>query len=288
MTGFGRGQARAASGTITVELRSVNHRFLEVVAHVPPALQLHEDRVRDLLRGALRRGRVTCAVTVRPGNTHAAHVHLDTTLAVQYHRQLTRLARQLRLPTPVTLEQLLTLPRVLTVEAPDASAQLWWPLLERALQQALQRFRRMRMREGHATATALLQHLKRLERELDGIAARAPHIVTEHRKRLERRLRELASEVSVDPQRLAAEVALFAASADVAEEIARLRSHLAQCRRAVQATGEQGRALDFLVQEMGREANTIGSKANDYTVTAHVLAMKSALEKIREQVQNVE
>lgn len=286
MTGFGRGTTRSAFGTITVELRSVNHRFLEIVPHVPAALQPHEERLRESLRQQLRRGRVTCTVTLREAAGRAARVTVNDTLARRYHQHLTRLARRLRLAAP-TLEQLLTLPRVVTVEGPEEKAS-WWLLLERAVQQAITRLKRMRAREGRATAQDLLRRAQSIERDVHAIAARAPALVSAHHARLTRRLQELAPDVAVDPQRVAAEVALFAANADVAEELARLRSHLAQLRRAVQASGEQGRALDFIAQEMFREANTIGSKANDYAVTSRVIAIKGALEKIREQIQNVE
>ena len=287
MTGFGRGHARSRYGIITAELRSVNHRFLEVVPHMPSSLQEHDERVRDVLRQTLRRGRITCAVTFQTAGTHAVHVRLDKTLARRYQQQLTALARRLRMSAPVTLDHLLTLPRVLIVENPD-HARVLWPVLERALKLAAQQLGRMRAREGRATADELLRQLARVERPLEAVAARAPHVVTEHRARLERRLQELAPALPVEPQRVATEVALFAASADIAEEISRLRSHLAQFRRAVHAGGEQGRTLDFIAQEMFRETNTIGSKANDYVVASLVIRIKGALEKIREQVQNVE
>ena len=287
MTGFGRGRAGSRDGAITVELRSVNHRFLEVVPHLPSALQGHDERVRDVVRQTLRRGRITCAVTFQPAGSRAVRVQLDAALARRYQQELTRLARRLRLTAPVTLEQLLALPKVLVIESPDQTHALW-PLLERALQRAVQQLARMRAKEGQATARDVLRHLARLGRSLEAIAARAPHVVTEHRARLERRLQELAPMLTVEPQRIAAEVALFAANADIAEELARLRSHIAQCRRAVHAEGEQGRTLDFIAQEMFRETNTIGSKANDYAVASHVIALKGTLEKIREQVQNIE
>lgn len=287
MTGFGRARASSRYGTVTVELRSVNHRFLEVVTHAPAALQGYEDRARDLMRQRFRRGRVTCAITCRLAPGRSARVRVDAALARQYHRQLTTLARRLRLRAPVTLDQLLGLPRVLVVESAD-EAHVWEPVAERALRLAARRLERMRIREGRTTATDLLKHVAAMERSLAAVEARAPEVVAGHRARLERRLHDLAPALTVEPQRVAAEVALFAANADIAEELARLRSHVVQFRRAVHATGEQGRTLDFIAQEMFRETNTIGSKANDYTVTDRVIAIKGILEKIREQVQNVE
>jgi len=285
MTGFGRGQGRSVAGTATVELRSINHRFLEVVAHLPPPLQNYDDRVRELVQQCLRRGRVTCTVTLRAAG-RAAPVQIDAQLARRYHRQLTQLGRQLQLEGTVRLEHLLALPRVVT--ANGAEPARWWPAVERALVQAVEQLRRMRQREGRALARELLRHVQAIERAHAAITTRAPHIAPAHRARLERRLQELASDVTVDPQRIATEVALFAANVDITEELARLRSHLSQCRRAVQASGEQGRTLDFIAQEMFREANTMGSKANDYTITTQVIAIKSALDKLREQIQNVE
>lgn len=287
MTGFGRGLARGRAGTITVELRSVNHRFLEVVIHAPTPLQLQEDRVRETVRRRLRRGRITGTVTWQPAASGATRVHLDAALARAYHRQIQQLAKQLRLAGPVTLEQVLSLPRIAVVETED-QRQAWAPLIERAAAQAATQLVRMRAREGRALAREVLNYVESVEDAVTAISARAPAVVEDHRARLQRRLQELAPDAAIEPQRLAAEVALFAANADIAEELARLRSHLAQFRRAVAATGEQGRTLDFMAQEMFRETNTIGAKANDYTITSHVIAIKGALEKIREQIQNVE
>ena len=287
MTGFGRGQARSSRGILTVELRSVNHRFLEVVPHLPAALQPHEEQVRALLRRQMQRGRVTSTVTLRLSAARAAQTSIDVRLARQYHHTLTQLIRTLRLPGPVTLEHLLGLPRVVTVESVDQSAG-WWPTLAAALTRASRQLLAMRAREGRATARELLRHVGHIDAAVEIVAARAPHVVTAHRERLLRRLQDIAPDVTVDPQRVASEVALFAANIDIAEELARLRSHVAQFRRAVAGAGEQGRALDFIAQEMFRETNTIGSKANDYAVTAQVIVMKGALDKLREHVQNVE
>jgi len=271
---------------VTVELRSLNHRSLEVVCHLPLALQPWEDRARDLIRRQFHRGRITCTATYQCARADAG-AQLKIPVARRYYTQLRHLQRTLRLEGAVTLTHLLALPRVLTTEElPQAT--ILWPVFQRALTAALQQLAQMRRREGRTLARELQRRAATIARTRTTIATRAPAVVQQYQERLQRRLADLVPAGAVDAQRLATEVATFAANADITEELTRLASHLASFQQALRRDGEQGRTLDFMLQEMGREVNTLGSKANDYPIAERVIVIKGELDKLREQVQNIE
>ncbi|MFB5084005.1 YicC/YloC family endoribonuclease [Symbiobacterium thermophilum] len=288
MTGFGRGEASGEAGRVTVEVKAVNHRFSEVVFRMPRQFSALEDRVRRLIQGRTARGRFEVYVAWEP-SAEARAVKVDKDLALAYYNALRQLAEEIGSNQELSLDTLARLPEVLSVQEGELSDDEIWALLEPALTQAMAGLIAMREREGAALAADLAGRLDRLEAFRAAAAARAPQVVEEYRQRLTRRLEELLPPTNpVDPQRLAQEVALFADRADITEELQRLASHIDQFRRALETDDAVGRKLDFLVQEMGREVNTIGSKANDADLAAAVVAVKSELEKIREQVQNLE
>ena len=288
MTGFGKGEASGKVGTVAVELRSVNHRYVEVQSHLPSQLASAEDRFREQLKRHLRRGRVNLSATIRRVDSDAQAITIDTVVAKRYHHLLTRLKTELRLRGELSIDQLLALPKVITVEeAPDQQAALL-RLADLALSKAVKALITMRQQEGKRLAKDVLVHLRIIEHALDQTAQRVPHVVLDHRERLTKRIQQLTHGVTVDHQRLETEIALFADTHDIAEEITRLRSHITSVRQTLADGAEAGRKLDFLAQELFREANTIGSKAGDTAVTSLVIIMKGAIEKIREQVQNIE
>ncbi|MFZ5816713.1 MAG: YicC/YloC family endoribonuclease [Bacillota bacterium] len=288
MTGFGRGEATGEPGKVTVEMKAVNHRFSEVVFRMPRQFNVHEDQARKLILAQVARGRVEVFISWEAA-AKARGVKVDKELALAYHNALKELAGEIGSKSELTLDTLAKLPDVLSVEEGSVSDEEVWSVLEPALSEALANLVAMREREGAALVADLADRLDKIEAFRQTVAERAPQVVEEYRQKLTRRLEELLPQGNaVDPQRLAQEVALFADRADIAEEIARLGSHIAQFRAAF-AEGEAiGRKLDFLVQELGREVNTIGSKANDAAITAAVIAAKGELEKVREQVQNIE
>ena len=288
MTGFGRGESSGTIGTVSVELRSVNHRYFDVQSHLPSQFASVEDRFRERMKNHLHRGRVNLSATFRRRGGEAQSISIDTAVARRYYQLLMRLKTGLRLRGELSVEQILSLPKVIAVEeAPNQQAALL-RLADAALAKALKALLIMRHREGKHLAHDVLAHVRTVERTLQAIKERAPQVVLAHRERLAQRVQQLAQGVMVDRQRLETEIALFAEAHDISEEIARLHSHLASVRQTLQDGREAGRKLDFLAQELFREANTIGSKAGDTAVTNLVITMKGAIEKIREQVQNIE
>jgi len=288
MTGFGAGEIATGAGRYGVEIRSVNHRFCDVVVRIPRDLSPLEDRVRAIVQGRVFRGRVDVAVVRDDYGRRPRTVKADATLAKAYVDALDGLRQTLSIPGGVDLSLLLSLPDLVKIEEEKEDVEASWPAVERGVTTALDRLIAMRDAEGARLGTDLLERLSRLERLAEAIADRAPRVVEDYHARLGRRAQELAGDVALDPGRLAAEVALFADRSDIAEEVTRFRSHLVQFRATLGGAGAVGRTLEFIVQEMGRETNTIGSKANDLEITRHVIAVKGELESLREQIQNVE
>lgn len=289
MTGYGRGEQAANGYRVEVELKAVNRKQAELQLNLPRELEALEGQVRDLLSAAISRGRVEVRVhlTLPPG-VGVARINPDVVLA--YVKELQRLAPSMGTPAPlVSWEALLRLPGVLEAPADAPAAAQCWPLLEGALRAAIDQLDQMRRREGEALAADLVQRIAVMRDALGRVAAQAPGVLTRYRETLLQKIQAAGLPgVNADDDRLLKEVILFADRCDVAEEIARLSSHFAQfedCRKAREAVG---RKLDFLAQEMNREINTIGSKANDATIATEVVRLKTELERFREQAQNVE
>ncbi|HEY8394169.1 MAG TPA: YicC/YloC family endoribonuclease [Thermaerobacter sp.] len=287
MTGFGRGSAQSETHRFTVEIRSLNHRFLDISVRLPREYSAFEDRIRRAVAQAIERGRIDLAVRVDRLTSTVKAVHVDTRLAHAYHEALKELRKSLRLHGTIDLELLIGFPDVLRVEQADEDLEALWPVFEQALSGALAELVAMREAEGEALARDLERRAAAVEDRVAAIEARAPEVVREYHRRLTSRLEEWGLG-GIDPERVAAEVALMAERSDVSEECVRLRSHCRQFREALRATGAVGRRLEFLVQEMHREVTTIGSKAGDVTISSLVVDIKAELEKMREQVQNIE
>ncbi|MDR7593613.1 MAG: YicC/YloC family endoribonuclease [Armatimonadota bacterium] len=292
MTGYGAAEPSADGGRWWVEVRSTNHRFLEVVVRLPRELGALEDRVRAAVAERVRRGRVEVLVREDSGLRPREAV-VDTELARRYADALERLRRELGLAEPVTLGALLALPEVVRLEEARPDPEATWEALHPVLQRALERLVDMRTKEGGRLAADLRDRLARLESWVERVAQRAEELPRAYAQRLRQRVAELLRSLEVDQPpdeaRLALEVAAFADRCDVREELVRLRSHLEEARALLEGPdGSVGRKLEFLLQEMQREVNTVGSKAADLEVTRAVVEMKSELEAIREQVQNVE
>lgn len=288
MTGFGAGEIATRTGHYGVEVRSVNHRFCEVVIRLPRDLSSLEDRVRTLVQGRVRRGRVEVALVRDDYGRRPRAVKTDLDLAKAYMSALNELRETLPVSGSPDLSLLLSLPDLVKIEEEKEDVEASWPAVESGIGIAVDRLVAMREAEGARLGVDLVERVSRLERLAVAVAARAPRVVEDYHARLGRRVQELAGSIAVDPGRLAAEVALFADRSDITEELTRFRSHLVQFRTTLAESGAIGRTLEFIVQEMGRETNTIGSKANDLEITRHVIAIKGELESLREQIQNVE
>lgn len=290
MTGRGTGSAASRLARVEVELSSVNRKQLDVVVGLPRFLAAHESQVQDCLRQALARGRVTGEIRVSwTGAAPAADVRVDEARARALVGTLRATAKKLGLPDDLKASALLALPDVVVTAPGSGKIKALWPVVEKALKAALANLLAMRKKEGAALGRDLRARLKKLKTLSSAIGARTPAVAAAYRENLLRRVGEVLNDTALaDDERILKEIALFADRADITEERVRLDSHLKQAGDLLKTGGVAGRTLDFLVQELGREINTIGAKANDGEITRQVIAFKTELERIREQVQNIE
>lgn len=289
MTGYGCGEYCDEAHRIQVEIRSVNHRYGDVSVRMPRKLLCLEDEVRKAVSAALRRGKIDVTVVLEEHAQTRKAVRVDQALAAAYYQALQELGAALELPVSERAAELAKYPEVLTVEDAPTDVDAIRDKLRAAVRAAVERQLAMRLAEGGNILADLTARVNNLEIYVDAIEQRAPQIVEAYEARLRARMAELLADAQVDEARLVQEAALFADRINFTEETVRLRSHFAQFRAVTQQDGETvGRKLDFIVQEMNREANTIASKANDAIVANAVVDMKSEIEKIREQVQNIE
>ena len=290
MTGYGRAEATGTRLALSVECKSVNHRHLDVALKLPRAIGTLEPDMRRLIQAAVVRGRVDVSVTLSPiAAGTLSSLSFDVNLAREYAEMARRLAEELKLEGGPSLGWVLGQPGVISREAePTLSAEEVWPLLEQALSRALGELQARREAEGTALGQELLALHAGLCTHVDAVAELAPAAVERRAARLRTRIQAMLGESTVDEGRVMTEVAVWAEKTDISEELARLRTHLDQLVLLLRAGGSVGRTLDFLAQEMNREVNTIGSKADDLEISQAVIAAKSALEKLREQAQNIE
>jgi uncharacterized protein (TIGR00255 family) len=288
MTGFGRGEAEASGYRVTLELKAVNNRFLEVVVRVPRVYNALEEKLRKEVQGRIQRGRIEMMVNIDEVGERKKRVKVDKDLVVSYDKILKDLSIELATEYQTDLYRLVTLPEVLLVEESATDLRQLAELADQAVHTALDALLAVRLFEGDKLAQDLRRRFSDIEDQLEQITARSESVVTEYRSRLAERIRHLLDEVVLDESKLANEVAFFADRASITEELVRMRSHLAQGRQALDSQEPVGRKLDFILQEMNRETNTIGSKANNVDIAQSVIYIKSELEKIREQIQNIE
>jgi len=292
MTGYGRAEGRYKTVPIVVEVRSVNHRHCEVVTRLPKIMQRHEERFRNRVQNRLSRGRIDVSVNFNgEGESGGLELRLDHALARQYLAVLKELQRDLRLPGSPDLALLATYRDIIKVTDQPANDRRAIAAVERVLEKALGALLSMRRDEGQALERDLSLRLSEIEQRVATIRERLPVIVKEHFTRLQGRLNRLlegTAHAPLDSARVTQEIALLADRGDVSEEVTRLESHLRQFRNFLRKSEPVGRSLDFLLQEINREVTTIGSKVGDLAVTQEILTVKAELEKIREQVQNVE
>jgi uncharacterized protein (TIGR00255 family) len=289
MTGYGRGEVDESGLKWVVELRSVNHRFLEVSSSLPRHLWALEDRVRKLIKSRLARGRVDVQFSWEGRAERPWTVRLDPAMTAQINSLLTSLTEMLPEPEPVRLAHLLHFADLIVArERQTQDIEEIWLAISAALAQALEALEVMRGNEGAALAEETLSHLHQVRQELNQIKTQAELVPGLWQERLKTRLEELLAEAPVDEGRLVQEIAFLAERRDIQEELTRLESHIAQFQEALAGPGPVGRKLEFLLQEMLRETNTIGVKAGDLDISQAVVAIKGLLERLREQVQNIE
>ncbi|HWQ06491.1 MAG TPA: YicC/YloC family endoribonuclease [Feifaniaceae bacterium] len=288
MTGYGKGSASGDGREITVELKSVNHRYLDVGMRLPRHLSFLEDGIRSLLTNRLSRGHIDVFVNYRNVRSDARTVEIDVPLLFAFVSAAKKANETLQLADDLTLTSALRLPDISNVREADEDSEAVLALTQTALNIAIDALLGMRLSEGERLKVYLSNCTDTILTLTEKISKRAPIVVSEYKTKLDDRIQTLLGQVEVDRARLATEVALFADKASIDEEITRLHSHITEFRSLLNANEPSGRKLDFVVQEMNREFNTIGSKANDGELTNLVLSGKAEIEKIREQVQNIE
>ena len=290
MTGCGRGECARNGCKITVELSSVNRKQGEISVVLPRELEVLEAQIRNVINHRIARGRITARVTLHAGESRASgRVRLNAPLARAYVRELNRLAHELKLAGPVTLDMLARAPGVFETDDNVADAEDFWPAVEKALVQALGTLLKMREREGAHLAKDLAARVAAMRKSAAQIRRHAPQVQRRYREQLLQRIQSAGVPApGADDERLLKEIVYFADRTDISEELTRLQSHFQQFDDCLRSAEPVGRMLDFLAQEMNREINTIGSKANDSLIARAVVTLKTELEKFREQAQNVE
>ena len=288
MTGYGHGESAKDGFKFTVELNSVNRKQSDIAINLPKELVELEPRIRDVINAQLSRGRINVVVAYHRSAERATPQVLDEALARAYLRAIQRLQKQLKVEGTVTIDTLLRAPGVLKLAEATVDAEIVWPGVELALCKGLAQLIRMREKEGRFLARDLAERLEMVGAGIERIRQFAPETIKRYREELHARVKEAGLQVPLDDERLLKEVVVFADRCDISEELTRLESHIRQFRDSLDSRQPVGRTLDFLAQEMNRETNTIGAKANAAQISQEVVQMKAELEKIREQVQNIE
>jgi uncharacterized protein (TIGR00255 family) len=288
MTGFGRGEFSTGNTSISVEVRSVNHRYSDFSIRMPKNLSFLEDRIRRYVQSRVSRGRVDVYVSYDSWELKEQDVKVNSQLARTYYNALKELKEDLGHKGDIPFSLIATFPDVVMAKQEESDEEKLWQKFSCALEQAVDILVDMRRQEGQNLKQDILKKLETIDKEVSEIEKRAAFIVEEYRDRLEKRLEVLADGIDLDSDRVYQEVLIFADRSNIDEELVRLRSHASQMHDILDGGGTIGRKLDFLVQEMHREVNTIGSKANDLHISKAVIEIKSQLEKVREQIQNIE
>jgi uncharacterized protein (TIGR00255 family) len=290
MTGYGRGECARDGFKITVEAGSVNRKQAEIHANLPRELEMLEAPVRDAINAQIARGRVTARVAIHAAaGKSSARAHINLPLAKAYATELARLAKLLKLAGEISLDQILRAPGVFQSDEELMDAEKIWPVVEKALKQALAALVKMREREGAHLAHDLTARINVMRQAVEKIQKQAPQTAENYRQNLLGRIKSAGLEnIAMEDERLLKEIVLFADRSDISEELTRLQSHFQQFEDCRKSKEPVGRTLDFLAQEMNREINTIGSKANDAVISREIVTLKTELERFREQAQNVE
>ncbi|MEQ8196391.1 MAG: YicC/YloC family endoribonuclease [Clostridiaceae bacterium] len=289
MTGFGRATSKEGSEKVfTVEMKSVNHRFLDLNIRMPKSMISFEDKIRRCISKDINRGKLDVFINLKDYHKGDQVVKLNENLADSYYRSLLEIEKRYPVKNDISVSLIARFPEVIIIEEKEENLEELWKELEPLITEAVQMMVEMREKEGQKLKEDVLSKCDEIRENVKVIEGQSHRIVDNYKNKLEERIKELASGVEVDPNRLAAEVAIFADKSAVDEEITRLYSHLSQMSKTFLLNEPVGRKLDFIVQELNREANTIASKSYDIGITNIVINIKNSIEKIREQIQNVE
>ena len=288
MTGFGRAEVSAESCKVTVEMKSVNHRYLDVNMKMPKKLNFFEASIRNLLKEYIQRGKVDLFISYEDLSENSVNITYHKEVAAEYVSYLQQMAADFSLENDIRVSSLARFPEVMTLDDVEIDEEGVWKSLEKAIRGAAEGFVESRIKEGENLCKDLISKLDEMLEAVDFIKVRSPQIIEEYKKRLTDKVQEMLQDAKVDEARLVTEVTIFADKVCVDEELVRLRSHIQTTKNTLLEGGGIGRKLDFLAQEMNREANTILSKANDLEISNKGIELKTAIEKVREQIQNIE
>ncbi|MGB4018632.1 MAG: YicC/YloC family endoribonuclease [Syntrophomonadaceae bacterium] len=288
MTGYGQAQVSRSGYQISCEVRSVNHRYLDTNIRIPRRYALLEDYIKEEVKKYVSRGRLEFTISIEKTEAKARNIKVDKELAITYHKYLKEIADDANITSQIKVIDLFRLPEVFSLEEDTEDLDEIWPILQTALIEAMESLVGMRIREGEFLVKDILQRTNLIADMVEHLEQRSPQVVKEHTEKLRQRISELMEHELPDEGRIYQEAALFADRINVTEEIVRLQSHIQHLRDLIQEQDSVGRKCDFLVQEMFRETNTIASKANDIEMSRIVVEAKAELEKIREQLQNLE
>lgn len=288
MTGFGKAEARTKFGLFTAEIKTLNHKFLEITPKLPNSLAVFDDRIKNLVKNKVKRGKVYLNLVHDTTEEAGGNVFIDENLAKNYSRRLKRLKKQLNIAEPVKLADIISFPGVINYKLAGKDVAKIWPFMKQVIDGALKRLVTDREKEGSFLLKDMKARMKRIEKIVSSIEKSAASNVQNYKKRLRERIKELSSGYPIDKGRLAVEVALFAKNTDITEELTRLDNHIHNFKRSIETGGEVGKKLDFIAQELHREINTVGSKSSGFNISKGVIEVKTEIEKIREQLKNIE
>ena len=289
MTGFGHGEvSNDKNQKVTVEMKSVNHRYCDISLKLPKKLAMFEANIRNIMKEYASRGKIDIYVSYEDLSETAVSLHYNQAMAEEYMQVFKRMQEDFNIETKITAEALAKYPEVVTIEEVQQDEEVWWELLEAALRQAAEKFVETRTIEGATLKRDLLGKLDQMAADVAFIEERSPQIIAEYRSKLEEKVKEFLEDSTIEENRIAAEVTLYADKIAVDEEIVRLQSHISSMTDVLESDESIGRKLDFMAQEMNREANTILSKSSDVDLADQAIELKTNVEKVREQIQNIE
>lgn len=289
MTGFGHGEvSNDKNQKVTVEMKSVNHRYCDISLKLPKKLAMFEANIRNIMKEYASRGKIDIYVSYEDLSETAVSLHYNQAMAEEYMQVFKKMREDFNIETKITAEALAKYPEVVTIEEVQQDEEVWWELLEAALRQAAEKFVETRTIEGANLKRDLLGKLDQMAADVTFIEERSPQIIAEYRSKLEEKVKEFLEDSTIEENRIAAEVTLYADKIAVDEEIVRLQSHISSMTDVLESDESIGRKLDFMAQEMNREANTILSKSSDVDLADHAIELKTNVEKVREQIQNIE
>ncbi|MDP2921346.1 MAG: YicC/YloC family endoribonuclease [Candidatus Omnitrophota bacterium] len=288
MTGFGKGEAKNKLGVFTAEIRAVNHRYFDFSAKTPSSIMPLEDRIKELLRKDIKRGKVNLFLSHRASEKNGAAITLDKKAIDKYKKILGEIKKRAGIKEEIGLSHILSFSDVIVHSEEDIDVEGVWASVKEAVAGAARECNKMRAEEGKALYKDFSARLESISGYIDDVSKLAPSVVIEYKNKLDSRIKDIVKDKAIDEARLETELALFARQCDVSEEITRFKSHIDGFKKAIESGDEAGRKLDFILQELNREVNTLGAKANDIKISRLVINIKSELEKMREQAQNVE